>query len=105
MALEEKLPKLQAARQAGMISILLVEYDDIALAAPALIGEVAVPALRNRTADISDEVWLAKTCRDVPWKLLPIKIGNTWFPNFPDGLGRGIGIMRNSPAVAGPPVR
>jgi hypothetical protein len=59
-AMQKKLPKLQACKEAGARSILVLENGDMALTNHMAVYDAAAAALAGRT-DRPDEVWLVDT--------------------------------------------
>jgi hypothetical protein len=66
LAMQKKLPKLLACKEAGARTILILENGDMALSNHWVIYESAEAALAGR-ADRPDEVWLVDTTIDKEW--------------------------------------
>jgi hypothetical protein len=64
--MHKKLPKLQACKDAGVRTILVLENGDMALSNHWAIYEAAKAALAGR-ADRPDEVWLVDTTIPKEW--------------------------------------
>ncbi|MFQ5658187.1 MAG: hypothetical protein ACE5G5_11640 [Candidatus Methylomirabilales bacterium] len=79
-ALDDKCPKLRAAKFDGVTSVLVFESNDIALANCADIGEAFVKELSRRQDAIPDEVYLVETELE-RWAVWVLKEGSRLFPN------------------------
>lgn len=79
-ALEDKCPKLQAAKGDSRCSILLLESDDICLGDNIQISKSVLNSLEKRT-DIPDEIYLVET-EFKPWILWKIKEGSSIYPDL-----------------------
>lgn len=60
-ALDQKLPKLQAAKEDGAISVLVLESNDISLGCPEEIAGTVIREISNRRKDVLDEIYLIET--------------------------------------------
>lgn len=65
-ALDKKLPKLAACRADGDITVLILEYADIALTNQVLVAQALEAALVGRD-DCPDHIFLADTTGDEMW--------------------------------------
>lgn len=64
-ALDKKLPKLMACRADGDVTVLILEYADIALTNQVLVGQALEAELVDR--DCPDHIFLADTTGDETW--------------------------------------
>lgn len=67
-ALDKKLPKLGACHDAGDVTILILEYADVALSNQVLVAQAVDAALGGR-AFWPDHIFLADTTIDGHWNL------------------------------------
>jgi hypothetical protein len=65
-ALDKKLPKLTACRAEGDVSVLILEYADVALTNQVLVAEALEAELADRN-DCPDHIFLADTTGDEMW--------------------------------------
>jgi hypothetical protein len=79
-AMRKKLPKLQACKEAGARTILVLENGDMALTNHWAVYEAVVAALAGR-ADRPDEVWLVDTCIEENWTAMCLIRDGQGFPD------------------------
>lgn len=85
-AFEDKCPKLKAAKtKDSILSVLVLESNDIALGNHVDIGIVAIEEISLREKDIPDEIYLVET-EIKPWVLWVLK---EKFYLFPEGINYG----------------
>ncbi len=65
-ALDKKLPKLAACRAEGDVSVLILEYADVALTNQVLVAQALKAELADRE-DCPDHIFLADTTGDEMW--------------------------------------
>lgn len=68
-ALDKKLPKLVACKRQGDVTVLILEYSDIALTNHVLIGQ-ALESLLAEREDCPDHIFIADTTGDERWYFL-----------------------------------
>jgi hypothetical protein len=83
-SLGRKCPKLQAARESGCVSVLILESNDISLANRAAVAEAIAAELMLRH-DPPDIVIWARTSTN-PWKGAVIKDGTAVYPHIDSRL-------------------
>ncbi len=83
-ALARKCPKLQAARNDGCVSVLILESNDVALANRSVVAEATVAVLAQRN-DAPDVVIWARTST-IPWKCSFIKDGQKLYTDIDAGI-------------------
>lgn len=79
VALERKCPKLQAEKENGRTTVLVLESDDIALANRAVIGDAIAQALQERK-DKPDYIFLVETEVE-PWTIWLMKDRDLIYPD------------------------
>lgn len=80
-ALDRKCPKLYAEQQAGRVSVLALESDDMPFMQHSKIAEAVVEALASRT-DSPDMIYWARTTTR-PWMTWLLKERNLLHPKVP----------------------
>ncbi len=81
--IRDKTEQLAPYRRDGMITIVLIEWDDIALLDRVLVAEGFAEASRRVPPDALDEVYLADATRKPIW-FYPVKLGHRRYPDLPD---------------------
>lgn len=79
-ALNRKCPKLLDAQRGGLVSVLILESDDIALANQAAIAEATIDELAARRDAPDVVIWARTSTR--PWKAWLIKEGTDVHPRI-----------------------
>lgn len=79
-SLENKCPKLKAAQDAGSVSVLILESDDVSLANRVVVAEAAAAELAKRNDQPDVVVWVRTSTR--PWKAAMIKDGRKMYPDI-----------------------
>lgn len=83
-ALSDKCPKLSRAKEDGVITVLVLELDDIALGETIEVSRSIVAHLRDsrHTMDLPDKVYLMRTETLEEWEITAIKEGDLSFPQI-----------------------
>lgn len=79
-AMKKKLPKLQAWKQAGARTLLVLENGDMSLSNHWVILEAAEAALAGRP-DRPDEIWLVDTTIESEWTVCCLSRDGIGFPD------------------------